>query len=93
MKMYVKRDSFKNPLQARIELEDPKLEIGRLQTAIWHMVSDLQNRLQAYEESDQREAARTIKLYEAELEVYEKMYSALHLQSELPWPEGEPGKE
>lgn len=88
MKLYTDRDEFRRIRRARIELEDPEFEIGRLKTAIHRMLHEFRQRLEQLDEPNEVDRRRLARHYQNEISLYEKMYDALTPQSELPW-EGE----
>jgi signal transduction protein with GAF and PtsI domain len=89
VKLITERDEFRHIVRARIELEDPETEIGRLKTAIHRMMHDFQKRLETLDEPNEVERRRLARHYQNEIALYEKLYEALTPQAEQPWPEDE----
>jgi hypothetical protein len=89
VKLITQRDEFRHIVRARIELDDPETEIGRLKTAVFHMMQEFQRRLDTIDESNEVERRRLTRHFQAEAALYEKLYDALTPQAELPWPEDE----
>jgi len=83
VKLYTKKDHFKQILSAKLEFDNPELEIGRLKTAIFRMITEYKKLLES--ETD----IRITKLYQKEIELFEGMYEALESKHELLLEENE----